>query len=158
MTAAPGSAQSILVALDESERAPFVFATAVMMARNLGAQLCPMRVLVFPPDIPPAAHTNPLGMEDLLLRDARSELHALMTGEPGVRYGPPVVVPGDPWRQILETAVTLDVDLIVIGSHRHYGAFARALGTVASSVVNRADRNVLVVHQRGVNQTTARSR
>jgi hypothetical protein len=55
MTAMVPSVRSILVALDESVRAPLVFETAVMMARSLGAQLFLIRVLVIPPDIPPAA-------------------------------------------------------------------------------------------------------
>lgn len=55
MTSDAPSVRSILVALDESERAPLVFATGVMMARGLGAQLFVIRVLVIPPDIPPAA-------------------------------------------------------------------------------------------------------
>ena len=42
----------------------------------------------------------------------------------------------------------LDVDLIVMGSHRYHGV-ERVLGTVASRIVNHADRNVLVVHERG---------
>jgi nucleotide-binding universal stress UspA family protein len=154
MTALGPSVRSILVALDESARAALVFATAAMMARGLGAELYLIRVLVIPPDIPPAAHTHPNGLEALLERDTRAELHALMSAEPGVQYGPPIVVEGDPWRQVVETAKRLDVDLIVIGSHRYHGRMDRVLGTVAAKVVNHADRDVLVVHERGANRDT----
>jgi len=151
MTTAP-AIRSILVALDESDRAPLVFATAAMMARCLGAQLFPIRVLVVPPDIPPAAHTHPDGLEEQLPREARSALQKLMRTESAVRFGPPIVVFGDPWRVIVENAANFDVDLIVIGSRRHHGRLDRVLGTVAAKVVNHADRNVFVVHERGADR------
>ena len=65
----------------------------------------------------------------------------------GRHFGPAMVVLGDPWRQILDVARAVDVDLIVLGSHRSHVA-DRILGTVASKVVNHADRDVLVVHRR----------
>jgi nucleotide-binding universal stress UspA family protein len=136
-----------LAALDESTRAPLVFATAAMMARSLGAQLFLIRVLTIPPEIPPAAHTRSDGVDDLLEDDARAQLHGFIAGEPAVRFAAPVVVEGDPWRKILDVSRQLDVDLIVLGSHRYQG-LDRLLGTVAAKVVNHADRNVLVVHER----------
>src|SRR4029078_11833755 len=57
MTGIAPSVRSILVALDESVRAPLVFETAVMMARGLDAQLFLLCVLVIPPHIPPAPHS-----------------------------------------------------------------------------------------------------
>jgi nucleotide-binding universal stress UspA family protein len=44
-------------------------------------------------------------------------------------------------------ARTVDVDLIVLGSHCYHG-LDRVLGTVAAKVVNRADRDVFVVRGR----------
>jgi nucleotide-binding universal stress UspA family protein len=143
----PPTVRSILAALDESQRAPMVFATAASMAQSLGAELFLVRALVVPPDIPPAAHTHPNGLEAKLERDARAELHALMDSVRGVTFGPPIVVEGDPWRRILDVAQELDVDLIVAGSHRYHG-LDRVLGTTAAKLVNHADRNVLIVHER----------
>jgi nucleotide-binding universal stress UspA family protein len=150
MTAPTLAVRSILVALDESDRAPLVFATAAMLARSLGAQLVPLRVLERPPAMAPAARTHPDGLEAQLLREATANLQALMRTEPSIQYGPPVVVFGDPWREIVANATSFDVDLIVIGSRRHHDRLDRVLGTVAAKVVNHADRNVLVVHERGV--------
>jgi nucleotide-binding universal stress UspA family protein len=65
----------------------------------------------------------------------------------GIDFEPPLVVLGDPWQEILNVAQAVDVDLIVLGSHRYHGA-DRILGTVASKIVNHADRDVLVVHRR----------
>jgi len=141
------SVDSILVALDESPRAPLVFATATMMARKLAAQVHLIRVLTPPPDIPPSAHSRPDAVEGLLQESARAELQGFMDREPAVAFGPPILVEGDPWRRILDVSRDLDVDLIVMGSHRFHG-LERVLGTVAARVVNHADRNVLVVHER----------
>jgi nucleotide-binding universal stress UspA family protein len=147
MTAAAPPVRTILVALDESPRAPLVLATASMMARGLAARLFPIRVLVIPPQIPPAAHTHPDGLEGVLELGAREDLQGLMDAEPLVQFGTSIVVEGEPWREILVAASDLDVDLIVVGSHRYHG-LDRILGTTAAKVVNHADRNVLVVHAR----------
>lgn len=154
MTLDAPSVRSILVALDESERAELVLARARLLAGALDAQLFLIRVVVIPPDIPAAAHTHPDGLEAQIERHTRAELHARMRDDPRVRFGPPIVVTGDPWHRIVETAKTLDVDLIVIGSHRYHGRVDRALGTVAAKVVNQADRDVLVVNERGADRTT----
>ena len=147
MTTGTPSIRAILAALDESTRARLVFATAARIAEDLEAELFLMRVLSVPLDLPPAAHTHPDGLETKLGQDARTEFHDLMKQAPGVRFGPPIVVEGDPWRQILAVSKNLDVDLIVMGSHRYHG-IDRVLGTVAAKVVNHADRNVFVVHDR----------
>lgn len=153
MTGVVPSIRSILAALDESDRAKLVFATARLMARALDAQLFLIRVLVIPPDIPPAAHAAPDGLEAHLERIARAELDERMKDDPHVRFGPPLVVVGDPWRRIVETAKTLEVDLIVVGSHRYHGPMDRVLGTMAAKVVDHADRDVLVVNERGVDRS-----
>ena len=139
--------RNILVPLDESPIARLVFATATSLARDLKAQVHLLRVLTIDPQFPAAAHTKPDGLEQKLVNDARIELDKWVTGVTTIAFGSLVVVIGDPWRQILEVAVTLDVDLIVIGSHKYHGT-DRILGTVASKVVNHANRNVLVVHDR----------
>jgi nucleotide-binding universal stress UspA family protein len=137
----------LLVPLDDSAIAPIVFMTAMQMAKALEAQVHLLHVLTIEPDFPPAAHVKPNGLEAKLLSDAQTELRTWMASVTGVDFGPPQVSWGEPWRQILDVARTIDVDLIVIGSHRHHG-MERVLGTVASKVVNHADRDVLVVHRR----------
>jgi nucleotide-binding universal stress UspA family protein len=136
----------ILAALDESPRATQVLATAASLARALGAELVVLRVLTVPPEMPPAAHTRPNHLEEKLERETTAELQRMIDVVPHVRFGKPVVVEGDPWRQILAVAKRLDVDLIVLGSHRYHG-LDRVLGTVAAKVVNHADRDVFVVHR-----------
>jgi nucleotide-binding universal stress UspA family protein len=137
---------SILIALDDSPRAPSVFGAGTELARLAGAEVFLVRVLTEPTDIPPAAHTAPDHLQREVEQAARAELRRLTDAAPGVRFRPPIVVDGDPWRRILEVAKQIDVDLIVMGSHRTHGA-ERLLGTVASRVVNHADRSVLVVRE-----------
>jgi nucleotide-binding universal stress UspA family protein len=124
-----------------------VFMTAVQMAKAFDATIYLLRVLTIDPVFPPAAHMSPDGLESKLVAEAQDELKRWMASVAGVTFGPPMVVLGDPWRQILDVANDVDVDLIVLGSHRYHGA-ERILGTVASKVVNHADRDVLVVHRR----------
>lgn len=146
MKAAP-PVQSILAAIDGSKAADIVFRTAARMAGELRAQLFLVHVLSVPPEIPPGAHTDPDHVEETLEEVTRVSLRALMAEAPAVGFGPPIVVEGEPWRAILEVARDLDVDLIVLGSHRYRG-LERVLGTVAAKVVNHADRSVLVVRLR----------
>ena len=147
MTGSSPLYRSILIALDDSPRAPAVFDAGVALARLAGAQVFLVRVLTGPAEIPAAAHTE----HDQLDRDVeqmvRAELRRLTDAIPDVPFVAPVVVDGDPWRRILEVAQQIDADLIVIGSHRLHGV-ERLLGTVASRVVNHADRSVLVVRDR----------
>ena len=142
-----GSFRTLLVPLDGSEVAPAVFMTAVQMARVFDAQVHLLRVLTIDPAFPPAAHVRPDGLEPKLVADAQAELKKWMASVAGVTFGRALVVLGDPWRQILDVARAINVDLIVMGSHRYHGV-DRILGTVSSKVVNHADRDVLVVHRR----------
>jgi nucleotide-binding universal stress UspA family protein len=138
------SLSSLLVALDESPRAPGVFGAATALARCTDATITLIRVLTEPTDIPAAAHTGPDGLRDDLERIVRAQLQRLIDSAPDLRFAAPVVVEGDPWRRIIEVGTRLNVDLIIVGNHRYHGV-ERVLGTVASRVVNHADRNVLVV-------------
>jgi nucleotide-binding universal stress UspA family protein len=147
MNGSSRSYRSLLIALDDSPRAASVFAAGTELARLAGAEVFLVRVLTEPTDIPPAAHTAPDHLQRDVEQAARAELRRLMDAAAGVRFGPPIVVDGDPWRRILDVARQIDADLIVLGSHRTHGV-ERLLGTVASRVVNHADRSVLVVRER----------
>jgi nucleotide-binding universal stress UspA family protein len=147
MASAPPPYASILIALDDSPRAPAVFSAGVALARLAGAQVFLVRVLTGPADIPAPAHTEPDDLDRDVAEIARAALRHAIDTVPDVAFVAPIVVPGDPWRRILETATQVDADLIVIGSHRVHGV-ERLLGTVAARVVNHADRSVLVVRER----------
>jgi nucleotide-binding universal stress UspA family protein len=141
--------ERILVALDGSPRSAGVLAAAAEIGRRFDAELLPLRVVFIPAEFPPSAHVphgDPLRVH--VVDEAGRALAALVASVTGVRFGAPTVLQGQPWRAILQAAADLDVDLVVIGSHGYHG-LDRVLGTTAGKVANVADRNVLVVHDRG---------
>lgn len=135
----------ILVALDGSQRAPAVLAAAIRLAELTGAKLVLYRAIAVAPDIPSelliAAST---GVQDALVANARDELSRLAETVRPELIEQLVTELATAWDGICRTARERDADLIAIGSHG-YGGIDRILGTVAAKVVNRSDRNVLVV-------------
>jgi nucleotide-binding universal stress UspA family protein len=144
---------TILVALDGSQRSPGVLARAMAVARTQTAQLVLMRAVGIPADL--AQDLWKESDEPLLsvlqhraeeyLADCESSVPAEMRG--GTR-----VVVGAPWQAICGMAESLGADLLVIGSHG-YSGIDRLLGTTAGKVVNHAPCSVLVVRDAAVKET-----
>jgi len=135
----------ILVALDASPRAPVVLAAADRLAQLTGATMVVFRAVMVPPDMPRDLFAvTDLGLEDVLMRNARGDLERLLRDVPPQRLEKIVAELATPWDGICRAAREHAADLIVIGSHG-YGGLDRVLGTTASKVVNHTDRNVLVV-------------
>jgi nucleotide-binding universal stress UspA family protein len=125
-----------------------VFDSAAELARKFEAELHLLRVVTIPPEFPAAgagaaADTLPAYLASV----AMDELSELSRRAPTHTAKAPIVLSGQAWRVIIDTARSLDVDLIVVGSHGYQG-WDRVLGTTAAKVVNLADRDVLVVHDR----------
>ena len=82
-------------------------------------------------------------LENQLVETAKDQLDAL-----GERIGVPkedrLIRLGRTSRMILDTALELDVDLIVIGAHQRHGLFS-LLGAVSPAVVKREVCDVLTV-------------
>jgi universal stress protein A len=144
MTNESSSPLLMLAAVDLGDHGVRVFRAASAVAVRMQAELVLLHVLEVPPDIPPAAHMASDDMDLRLRAGALAALRTLMKEAPNVRFRPPIVVEGDPFRRILDVAHDVDVDLVVVGGHRRHG-LERVLGSVASNVVNHADRDVLVV-------------
>jgi universal stress protein F len=138
----------ILVALDASEREPGVFDAAAALARKFDGILYLVRAITVSPEFPPAAAASvPDPLPAHLRSIAFEQLTHIWKRAPDLSPTVPIVAIGQASKVILETARDLDVDLIVVGSHGYRG-WDHVLGTTAGKVANRADRNVLVVHQR----------
>lgn len=137
--------QRFLVALDPSERAGGVLAAAASLATRIGAELVLVRATGVSGELPPEAYaSDPDEIAKVLVHRAGEELEALAKGlAPGLVQAVRVEQ-GRAWEVICRVAGEENVDLVVIGAHG-YGAVERFLGTVASKVVNHADRPVLVV-------------
>jgi universal stress protein F len=133
----------ILVGLDGSPRAPKVLTAAVRLAEMTGAQLLLYRAVGMP-DLPREAWKMSEPLEDVLVRYARAELERVAEAAPPAMLEGILTTFATPADGICALAKERDVDLIVIGSHGFSG-LDHLIGTVAAKVVNRADRNVLVV-------------
>lgn len=135
----------ILVALDGSPRAPKVLEAAARLAELAGAKLVLYRAISVSPDLPREALVETdTRLEDILVANARTDLARIAEQLRPELVEHIVTAFAIPWDGICRAARERDADLIVIGSHG-YGGIDRILGTVASKVVNHADRNVLVV-------------
>jgi universal stress protein A len=148
---APHHAKRILVAVDDSPRAPAVFDVAAEYARELGAELFLFRTIMVPAEFPPAAacsEEDPLPRR--LTEIARKELDAIAKRAPDIAVADTLITFGLPGHMILEIADMLKVDLIVLGSHGYKG-WDRVLGTTAAAIANHSTRNVLVVHANAAN-------
>lgn len=135
----------ILVGLDSSPRAATVLAAALQLSTATGAKLVVYRAIGVPPDVPKELLTiTDATLESVLEQRAREDLARLLANVPPERIERIATAFATPWDGICRAATEYDADLIVIGSHG-YGGLDRLLGTNAAKVVNRADRNVLVV-------------
>ncbi len=142
--------------MDRSARAPGVFDVAAQIVGALGAKAFLFEAIVVPPDFPPGAATALLDpLPEYLMNESRTHLTALANRAPAIQCETRVERSASPWRSILAMAQTVDADLIVVGSHG-YEAWDRIIGTNAAQVANRAERSVLVVHDR--NEAPAASR
>jgi universal stress protein F len=134
----------ILVALDPSERAPFVLEAAADLAQHLGAQMRLFTAVDQPPTLPTdlyAMSNNELPA--LLLENAKKALLHLSRNVSSAPIESVVAGFGTSWDAICSEAKSYDADIIVIGSHG-YRVLDRVLGTTAAKVVNHAGCPVLV--------------
>jgi nucleotide-binding universal stress UspA family protein len=140
--------RTILAAVDGSPNGLRVVTAAKELAAFFDARLHLFRAVWVPQELPAAAHSAQSGLTKVLTRQASEDLERLAGGDPRVVLEPPLVDFGKPWRAILEASRRLGVDLIVVGSHG-FGRSDHLLGATAAGVVNRADRQVWVVHGGG---------
>jgi nucleotide-binding universal stress UspA family protein len=138
----------ILVGLDGSPRQPAVLRRAVDLSRAQQAELHLCRAMSIPVSLPTVLWTlQGDEFEAFLVEHGEQDLAraAEELGDVSVtglhcRIGQPADV-------ICALAESLEVDLVVIGTHG-YDRIDRVLGTTAAKVVNRAPCSVLVVRER----------
>lgn len=139
----------VLVALDDSVRAPKVFQRAVEFARPSAAELILLRVAGVPQEFPASAAGNPPdALRAKMLEDAREELLSYVSNESELPTRIVVMAELSADRAIVAAAEKFDVDLIVIGNHGYHGV-DRLIGTTAGYVVHLAKRDVLIVYRDG---------
>ena len=135
---------NILVALDDSERAPAILAVAADLATRTGAKLFLYRAVGIPQELPAIVLSlSPTEVGPLLERLAREGLGKLAATLPPALLGGVGTSIAIPWQGVCGEADRVNADLIVVGSHG-YGGLDRLLGTTAAKIVNHAKHSVLV--------------
>jgi universal stress protein F len=139
--------KTVLVALDNSPRAPSVLQAAIEAATSHDAKLVLFRAVGIPPEMPGLIwQTDAPSLMELLRDAAKKELEAHAALVPAKLRSEHLVTVeiGSPWQGICSAIEKEKADLVVIGSHG-YGVVDRILGTTAAKVVNNASCSVLVV-------------
>jgi nucleotide-binding universal stress UspA family protein len=138
----------ILVGTDGSERAGVAVSEAIALAKITGAALHAVQVV--PPVI--AAGFADSRSDQVEIDRGRDEAKQVMDRivDEAQREGVGVEVhnPGnsDPADGLIETAETLDADLVVVGNRGITGVKSFFLGSVPSKVTQRCSRSVLIVN------------
>src|SRR6266545_1167979 len=143
------TAQRFLIPVDFSEYANQAVEYAIGLASKLGARLTLLHVIQ---PLPLAGVDMGVTLPYTYIQDLEAEIANSMQAylervtAAGLE-GEIAVVHGVPFQEILETAKTQQVDLIVMGTHGRTGLQHVLLGSVAEKVVRLAPCPVLVVRQ-----------
>src|SRR6266498_1556444 len=145
------TAQRFLVPVDFSEYANQALEYAIGLASKLGARLTLLHVIQ---PLPLAGVDMGVTLPYTYIQDLEAEITNSMQAylervtEAGLE-GEIAVVHGVPFQEILETAKTQQVDLIVMGTHGRTGLQHVLLGSVAEKVVRLASCPVLTIRYKG---------
>jgi len=141
--------QRFLVPIDLSEYANQALDYAVNLAGKLDARLMLVHVIQ---SIPLVGVDMGVTLPYTYVQDLKAEImqsmeSALKRVTAAGLEGEIVVVHGVPFHEIIETAKTRQVDLIIMGTHGRTGLQYVLLGSVAEKVVRLAPCPVLVARQ-----------
>jgi nucleotide-binding universal stress UspA family protein len=142
----------ILYPTDFSKAARPAFERALALAKQDGAELLIVHVMVPPAPFVGNGYVSPKTYEDLeaaARRSAETQMKAVLAKakKAGVR-ATAILTEGMPFDQIVRTAKGKRADLIVIGTHGRTGFSRFFLGSVAERVVQLAPCPVLTVRSR----------
>ena len=133
--------QTILHPTDFSEQSQNAFRLACALARDYGAHLVLLHVVVRPV-VAYGEAVIPLDVEDYR-REAQEKLDRLDPG-PSIR-ATRRLEDGDPVTDILRVAGEIPCDLIVMGTHGRTGLARLLMGSVAEQIVRKAPCPVVTV-------------
>jgi nucleotide-binding universal stress UspA family protein len=143
----------VLAALDASEAAREVLRAGANLARRVrGGELHLVHVVE---DLPPPVLLVPrpvgLGITSTeIVATARERIEEL-AAEARAQFSGRLathVAAGSAWKQILQVAIDVQADLVVVGTHGRGGVKRLLLGSVAESVVRKASCPVLVAREK----------
>jgi nucleotide-binding universal stress UspA family protein len=133
---------TILHPTDFSDRSENAFHLACSLARDYGARLVILHVVVPPMVVYGEGVVPP--EPDLLLQEANDQLNRLPIPQEGIRTERRFQE-GDSVAEILRVAQDINADLIVMGTHGRTGLARLLMGSVAEQVVRQASCPVLTV-------------
>ena len=140
----------VMLAIDGSEEAALAAQAATELSKETGSEVHVTYVLPTPAELI-GHHWYSAEVRESVLEQARSEAQKFLEGRAeqlrseGAKVAEAHLRVGEPDKEILSTAESLDVGVIVIGS-RGLGALSRTLmGSVSDSVVRHAHCPVLVM-------------
>ncbi len=144
--------RQILVPLDGSARSERSIPVAAHIARATDGMVILARVATLPftysPYVSSATYADEVIEADM--HEVQTYLDALSNSEPlaGVKTITKAIL-GSPAQEILATAKSLDVDLIVMTSQGRTGLKRWMLGSVAQKIARYSSVPVLVLHEKG---------
>lgn len=142
----------ILVPIDGSELSQRATATAIDLAKRVGAKLT--GIYAVPEYIPPVDAMVPVYQfpsPDEYVRQAAVEAELVLKdfvaacAKAGVEHATTHGIDSHPWKLILATAKQLGCDLICMSSHGRRGITALILGSETQKVLTHSELPVLVV-------------
>ncbi len=139
--------KKILIPIDFSEHSLFALDYAKLFAEKFNAELILLNVVepvMFVADLT-MGQINVPSIESELIQKSESkikEIADVLKDKYNVRG---LVKLGKPYAEIIETAKSENIDLIVIGSHGHTGVEHLLFGSTAEKVIRKATCPVLIV-------------
>lgn len=146
---------TILVPTDFSEHSELAFQMACSLARDTGARILALHVLVPPTVVYGEGVYAPLPEE--YPKEWEEKLHALQSPTPNVTVEH-LMVEGDPVNVILKTGRDSKCDLIVLGTHGRSGLKHFLMGSVAERVVREGPCPVLTVKAKPATQVAPKTK
>jgi nucleotide-binding universal stress UspA family protein len=143
----------VLAALDASEAAHEVLRVGANFARHArGGELHLVHVVEnLPPPVELVPRPPGLGITSTEIVTAARERVEALAAEARSQFPGRLathVAAGSAWKQILQIAIDVQADLIVVGTHGRGGVKRMLLGSVAESVVRKASCPVLVAREK----------
>lgn len=134
--------RTILYATDFSDRSAPALEVATALARDYAAEL--VIVHVTPPPVQAVSDGVMIDLPTGWVEASKARLEAVVVADPSVRLSRRHSV-GDAAEEILQVADDTEADLIVMGTHGRTGLSRFFVGSVAESVMRRAECPVLTV-------------
>ncbi len=140
--------KNILVAIDFSDSTVTVINQAIALAEVTSAQVWLIHVAAPEPDFI-GYQTGPQTERDFMAHQYRDEHRQLQKWAEQLRekeiHVTALLVQGATIETILEKAQSLDVDMIVVGSHGKTGLYKLLVGSVSEGIIKGSHCPVLIV-------------